>query len=194
MTDGELCRLMGDGVEAAFLELYRRYQGPVYRFALHFCGSDATAEDVTQDVFLELMNGRVGYDASRGPLAPLLVGTARNLALRNLRRTKEHAVFEDDAAAVAAEFPTVVESLSRRQTVEAVRHAVASLPTHYREVVVLCELEEKSYQEAAAILECATGTVRSRLNRARAILMQKLAAQAEAPQPIGGIGATENAL
>ena len=82
----------------------------------------------------------------------------------------------------------------RRQTVDEVRRAVLSLPAHYREVVVLCELEERSYQEAATILECAVGTVRSRLSRARAMLMERLAERNSASRPRGAIGATESAL
>ena len=54
------------------------------------------------------------------------------------------------------------------------RQAIATLPENYREVVVLCELEEMSYEEAAAALDCPLGTVRSRLHRARALLLEKL--------------------
>jgi RNA polymerase sigma factor (sigma-70 family) len=54
------------------------------------------------------------------------------------------------------------------------REAILTLPDHYREPVTLCDLEGKSYSEAAALLECPVGTVRSRLNRARSILLDKL--------------------
>ena len=60
------------------------------------------------------------------------------------------------------------------ETVRRVRKAIDTLPENYREVVVLCELEEMSYDEAAAALECPVGTVRSRLHRARSILSEKL--------------------
>src|SRR5438045_2077414 len=62
----------------------------------------------------------------------------------------------------------------RKEKIEAVRKAVLSLPEHYREVVILCELQEMSYAETAHIMNCAVGTVRSRLHRARAILTEKL--------------------
>jgi RNA polymerase sigma-70 factor (ECF subfamily) len=65
----------------------------------------------------------------------------------------------------------------RDERVRRVREAVLTLPIRYREVLVLCELEEKSYQEAASILGCAAGTVRSRLHRARELLVQKLRAE-----------------
>ena len=67
-----------------------------------------------------------------------------------------------------------IEDLARAETIELVRKAVLSLPAKYREVVVLCELQDVSYGEAAEILGCAIGTVRSRLHRARALLLAKL--------------------
>jgi RNA polymerase sigma-70 factor (ECF subfamily) len=70
--------------------------------------------------------------------------------------------------------PTSHDQFATYETVGRVRQAIASLPENYREVVVLCELEELSYEEAAAALNCPLGTVRSRLHRARAILLEKL--------------------
>jgi RNA polymerase sigma-70 factor (ECF subfamily) len=67
-----------------------------------------------------------------------------------------------------------LEDLTRAETIESVRKAVLSLPAKYREVVVLCELQDVSYVETAEILGCAIGTVRSRLHRARALLLAKL--------------------
>ena len=67
-----------------------------------------------------------------------------------------------------------LDDLSRTETVESVRKAVLSLPERYREVVVLCDLQEMNYVEAAEVLGCAIGTVRSRLHRARAMLIEKL--------------------
>ena len=64
----------------------------------------------------------------------------------------------------------VLEDLTRRESVEQVRRAVLSLPPVYREVVVLCEFQDSSYEEAALALDCPVGTIRSRLNRARGML------------------------
>jgi RNA polymerase sigma-70 factor (ECF subfamily) len=69
----------------------------------------------------------------------------------------------------------VLDDLTRAETIAAVREAIASLPPVYREVVVLCELQEMNYADAAAVVECPIGTVRSRLHRARALLTTKLA-------------------
>jgi len=72
-----------------------------------------------------------------------------------------------------------LEDLTRAETIESVRKAVLSLPSKYREVVVLCELQDSTYGETAEILGCAIGTVRSRLHRARALLLAKLRPAAE---------------
>jgi RNA polymerase sigma-70 factor (ECF subfamily) len=71
-------------------------------------------------------------------------------------------------------FPMHRDELVSQENVIRLRQAIATLPENYREVVVLCELDEMSYEDAAAALECPVGTVRSRLHRARALLLEKL--------------------
>ena len=179
LSDSELLRLMLAGDEEALALLYRRRQGGIYRFALQMSGSKTIAEDVTQDVFLFLMReGRV-FDSSRGSLSAFLFGVARNHVLRRLR--VEHLLAplgdesDDDVPLVHASSELCpLEDLTRAETIESVRKAVLSLPSKYREVVVLCELQDISYGETAEILGCAIGTVRSRLHRARALLLAKL--------------------
>ena len=90
-TDEELLLRLQAGDENAFTLLYRRRQGAIYRFALHMTGSHTVADDVTQEVFLALLMGRVRFDATRGQLAPFLFGVARNLVLKRLRGLKEVA-------------------------------------------------------------------------------------------------------
>lgn len=176
-SDEQLLEEALRGDENSFTRLFRRRQGAVYRFALHMSGDTAVAEDVTQEAFLVLIENGQRYDRARGGLLSFLYGVARNLVLRRSERppaeeweagTEEYAS-EDD----------LLEDLTRRETIEQVRRAVLSLPAMYREVVVLCDLECASYEEAAAALECPVGTVRSRLSRGRAMLGQKLAAGAE---------------
>jgi len=171
-TDQDLLRRMLAGDEEAFTALYRRRQGAVYRFAMQMTGSVVIAEDVTQEVFLALIETGGRYDAARGALASFLFGIARNLVLRRIDREtvaeiEEEPVCEDD----------VLGELTRRETIEQVRRAVLSLPPVYREAVVLCDLQDLSYQDAAEALHCPVGTVRSRLNRGRAMLAQKLGAR-----------------
>ena len=88
----------------------------------------------------------------------------------------------DDEAALSHPSTEIcpLDDLTRAETIESVRRAVLSLPSKYREVVVLCELQDISYGETAEILGCAIGTVRSRLHRARALLLAKLRPAAEA--------------
>jgi RNA polymerase sigma-70 factor, ECF subfamily len=172
MTDQELLLLMLSGDEDAFTTLYRRRQGPVYRFALQMTGSVVVAEDVTQEVFMALLSKTAKYDAGKGSLASFLFGIARNLVLRRIEKTAE---VEDYAGP-----EDLLGDLTRRETVEHVRRAVLSLPLVYREAVVLCDLQDTSYEEAALVLDCPIGTVRSRLNRGRSILAQKLAVRSSA--------------
>ncbi|MDX6694318.1 MAG: polymerase sigma-70 factor, subfamily [Blastocatellia bacterium] len=183
-SDGELLRLVSAGDEEAFVTLYRQRHGGVYRFALHMSGSQTIAEDVTQEVFMVLMRDSHGYDATRGSLAAYLYGIARNQVLRCLDRNRPFVPMADgeaDDKACAIEERLVAQDdplgeLARNETIAAVRRAILALPSHYREVVVLCDLHEMSYNEAAEALSCAVGTVRSRLHRARALLVERLRA------------------
>lgn len=186
LPDSELLQRARVGDEAAFVTLYRRRQVNVYRFALRMSGSEAVAEDVTQEVFLALLREAARYDATRSSLANYLFGIARNQVLRRLERERNYAPFLDNEEAEASALQAVnnpLGELTRQETIEAVRQAVLALPPHYREVVVLCDLHELSYLEAAAALSCAVGTVRSRLHRARALLGEKLRSLQPQQQP-----------
>ncbi len=182
LADDELLRLAGSGFEEAFAALYQRRQATVYRFALQMSGSSAIAEEVTQDVFMMLLRDSSGYDASRGTLAAYLYGIARRLVWRRLAQSRSHfplAVVESEDSRTPeplVAFPEVERDLARDESVRALRRAILALPAGYREAVVLCDLHELSYAEAAGILGCAIGTVRSRLHRARALLAERLAA------------------
>jgi|SRR5579871_2961718 len=177
-SDEELLRRMRGGDEEAFLSLYRKLQAPLYRFTLNMTGSASVAEDVTQEVFLALIREECGFDPSRGSLAGYLFGIARKLVLRHLERSRVLAEQDMDAGgwqpphAHSASDP--VGDLLRAEGIEVLRRAIISLPKRYREVVALCDLEELDYAEAAAVLGCPVGTVRSRLHRARALLLEKL--------------------
>jgi RNA polymerase sigma-70 factor, ECF subfamily len=159
------------GDEDSFTALYRRRNGPVYRFALHMSGDAGVAEDVTQEVFLALLESGGRFDPSRGTLLSFLYGIARH---RVLRRIESQRPEELELGQEAAAGDDLLDGLTRRETIEQVRRAVLSLPPVYREVVVLCDLEGASYEGAAVALDCPLGTVRSRLSRGRAMLAQKL--------------------
>ena len=184
-SDDELLRLMVAGDEGAFLALYRRRHGGIYRFALQMSGSEMVAEDVTQEVFMVLMSEAKNFDPAKGTLAGYLYGVARNQVLRALSRDRSFVqMAEGSEEGEAAHEQLVAQDdplgdLTRAEVIDSVRQAVMALPAHYREVVVLCDLHEMSYAEAAEVLNCAVGTIRSRLHRARSLLIEKLRATNE---------------
>jgi RNA polymerase sigma-70 factor (ECF subfamily) len=177
-TDDQLLTGLRRGDEAAFVVLYRRRQGAIYRFAMHMSGSATAAEDITQEVFLALLRRECGYDPERGTLSGYLFGIARKLVLRNLERGRADVALETEADDAALPELAVIDDplidLTRREGIEALRRAVMALPRRYREVVLLCDLEELDYADAAVVLRCPIGTVRSRMHRARALLFEKL--------------------
>lgn len=184
-SDDYLLRLMSGGDEMAFTTLYRRYQGPLYRFALQMSGKTDVAEEVTQDVFMWLMRESRQYKAERGPLITYLYGVTRNYVLRSLERDRVYAVSMDDPDSEAidqrASGEDVLGDLTQGERIELLRQAILSLPAPYREVVVLCDLHELDYTETATVLGCPVGTVRSRLHRGRTLLSWKMRASEECP-------------
>src|SRR5260221_5107877 len=144
-------------------------------------GNVATAEEITQESFMVLIGNPKGYDPAKGSAAGYLLGIARNLAGRALEQ-RQHDIpisddpGEEDTLAFASDLD-LLEELSQSEMLDRLRKAVLTLPEQYRETVVLCELEEMSYDNAAEILQCSPGTVASRLNRARAMLKTKLSCQ-----------------
>jgi RNA polymerase sigma-70 factor (ECF subfamily) len=193
MTDDRLLRRMIAGDEDAFAALYRRRHPAIYRFALHMTGNPSIAEDVTQEVFMTLIREPKRFDPTRGTLGGFLFGIARNHLRKRWEQERRLVSFAgdaddlDDLLSAAAASPNgnghshshgpahlVRDEFTSLETVGRVRQAISTLPENYREVVILCELEELSYDEAASALGCPVGTVRSRLHRARAILLEKL--------------------
>jgi RNA polymerase sigma-70 factor (ECF subfamily) len=177
-TDDELFVRLRQGDESAFLALYRRRQAAIYRFALHMSGSASQAEDVSQEVFLALLGEACGFDPDRGTLSGYLFGIARKLLLRHLERGRFDVPLENDSdEGFQFKLPVddnPLDDLTHREGIESLRRAIRTLPRRYREVVVLCDLEEVDYADAASVLGCPIGTVRSRLHRARALLLDKL--------------------
>jgi RNA polymerase sigma-70 factor (ECF subfamily) len=193
--DLELMRRLSAGDEDAFLEFYRRHQGGVYRYALHMTGRPEAADDVVQETFMTLIRHAGKYDEGRGAPAAFLYGVARNHVRKLQEKERRYValpgeeggefVLESDAArghtngngryaAASSGTGSVLQGLEKTEAILMLRDAVLTLPLHYREAVTLCDLQGKSYEDAAALLACPVGTVRSRLNRARSILLEKL--------------------
>src|SRR5262245_58350011 len=176
IDDAALLERARRGDEDAFSELFSRHQRAIFRYAVYMCGADA-ADDVVQDTFMNVLLKSGRYDASKGAFISYLLGTARHLMLRRLSCSRLFSMeeFTEDLnvdGSIEREAP--LEDCARQETIEVVRAAVQSLPPAHREVIVLCELEEMDYAEAANVMQCPVGTVRSRLNRARALLSRKL--------------------
>lgn len=193
--DLELMRRLSAGDEDAFVILYGRHQGGVYRYALHMTGRPEAADDVVQETFLTLIRHATKFDEQKGAAAAFLYGVARNHVRKLLKKERryfalpseeEEELMAEGSAAhgnwngngryapVLGEKSAMFQGLEKEESLGMLRDAVLTLPLHYREPVTLCDLQGKSYEDAAALLACPVGTVRSRLNRARSILLEKL--------------------
>jgi RNA polymerase sigma-70 factor (ECF subfamily) len=169
--DAELLQRISAGAEDAFIELYRRRKHDVFRFAYALARSVSVAQDVTQDVFLNVLEHATGYVAEKGTVRAWLYGCTRHIALDRLRSDGRLARGTTPAQDVACKGE---DEVFRDQRARRLHAEIMQLPLEYRETLVLCELTELSYAEAATVLACPIGTVRSRLHRARALLAERL--------------------
>jgi RNA polymerase sigma-70 factor (ECF subfamily) len=186
--DDVLLRRSAKGDQDAFAELYRRYQAPLYRFALRMTGNPWSAEEIVQEVFMTVIREPRKFDPRRGTLGGFLYGVARNRIMKHIERSPRELPLvektEDGfpAETLASNDMTPVEWAELHERRGQVRAAVLELPQEFREAVVLCELEEMSYEEAASALDCPVGTIRSRLHRGRALLLAKLEMLRDVPR------------
>ena len=184
IDDQSLLRRLARGDEQAFHLLYDRYQGKIFRFAWHVSGNQATAEEITQEVFMILIRKPAKYDSAKGQLGGYLFGIARHLIHRRMEQRRSDVpliveIGDSDSTNSAAETVIddrvdILKDLTQRELIESLRKAVLSLPLQYREVIVLCDLEQVSQARAAELLQCSPGTVASRMHRARAMLKMKM--------------------
>jgi len=176
---------------SAFLELYERYGSTIYRYLMHMTGSITLAEELTQEVFVVILDAMTtphplgSFDPARGTLEGYLLGIARNLARMERRRNQRLESFDElsehmdwsklfgNISSTASSWD-YISALSTRNELRLLQRYILELPEHYRAVVVLCVLQEKSYRDAAAILKCPANTIASRLSRAKALLSAKL--------------------
>ena len=174
--DEALVARIAAGEAASLSVLFRRRQQNVYRFALHLTGSPALADDVTQDVFVTVIREARRFEPGRATVSAWLCGIARNFVRRRLALEHGTASLDDGEGDVriAASNADALADLTSAEAIESLRRAVVSLPLRYREVIVLCDLQEMPYGDAAEALGCPIGTVRSRLNRGRALLTAKM--------------------
>lgn len=174
-----VARLLSGEAEALAL-IYRRESAPVYRYALAVCGQADWAADAMQDAFVAFATRPQGWQAERGSLGAYLAGMARHALLARWREAGRHV--EQEAAEPDGEGvePNQAQSpealLVRRQAQSEVWAAVQALPWPFREALVLVDLQERSYAEAAAIAGVELNTLRTRVHRARQRLAERLSA------------------
>jgi RNA polymerase sigma-70 factor (ECF subfamily) len=177
------------GDQRAFATLYRRHGATIYRFAFLWSGTSSVASDVAQDTFIHLHTRGADFDASRGELRPWLLGIARNLVRRQLSARYAEiptdfadgdTLLPDGAGADPDPRADPLQALLGDEANRELHRLIRRLPTPYRDALVLVDLQENSYADAAAICGCEIGTIRSRLSRARALLSEALTAKARA--------------
>jgi RNA polymerase sigma-70 factor (ECF subfamily) len=164
IDEHRLLELFQRGDRDALTSLYRAHYPAVYRFALYMTGDRDAAAEITQETFLWLIHHPAAFQPERGTLGSFLCGVARNL-LQSDRRKRRHFVPLSEATPGGSAPDTGID----------LRKAIVALPEVYREAVILCSIEGKSYEEAAVLLNCAVGTVRSRVHRAKLHLARQMA-------------------
>jgi RNA polymerase sigma-70 factor (ECF subfamily) len=168
----DACR---DGDMAAFQRLFEAYKDRVYSIALHYSGDDATAKDISQQVFMKLFN-RIGQFRRDAEFATWLYRIVVNTCMDEHRRRRRfvpvsHTVEAREMSARESQ----ENSYIRREIDSAVRAAIAELKPKLRMPILLKYVEGLSYDEIAEALSCSKGTVASRLNRGHKALAQRLA-------------------
>lgn len=172
-----LLRALARGEQRALEALYRQEAAAVYRYALALAGDAAAAADATQDAFVALAERPAAFDAGRGSLGAYLAGVARHALLAGWRRSGREVETDDDAlAARPDDNPDPAQRLGRQQDLQQLWTALRALPWPQREAVVLVDLQDRPYAEAARIAGCELNTLRTRLLRGRNRLAAALGA------------------
>lgn len=178
--DAALVARLHAGDRDAMAAIYSRESAAVYRYALALSGNRNWADDAMQEAFIALATRAESFDAAKGSLGAWLAGVARHWLLAQWRAAHQHEPLDeqahDDGPGVAATDAVLV----RRQDIDALWTAVRALPWPFREALVLVDLQERPYEQAAAIAGIEINTLRSRLHRARARLAALLNEQAPA--------------
>ena len=165
------------GDAAAFGQLVEAYQGPVYRLALHMGLSPADAEEAAQEAFLAAWKGlpRFRGDSRFSTWLYQLTTHAAIDLIRREKKYKDSTDIEDTVLVDSGESPQ--ETVEKQETQEAVQGALQSLSPQAREILLLRYQAELGYEEIGAVLGLPNGTVKSRINRAKAQLKEALLKQ-----------------
>ena len=183
-SDHELLADIKDGDEAAFQEIVRRYRNPITNFVYRMLDDYERSVELAQETFIRVFTSASRYQANYS-FSTYIYRIATNLAISELRRRKRRkfvSLFspytDDNGDAVELDPPDLNplqdESLINNERRKAVARAITSLPEKYRAAIVLRDVEGLSYDRIAEVLKLSEGTVKSRINRARNLLKEKL--------------------
>ena len=174
-SDRELVERVARGDRAAVRLLFMRHHARVYRFAARQTGSDMMADDIANEVFLELWRQAPAFEG-RSEVSTWLLGIARFKALSALRKKKEEWIGDDDAAAIPDTADTPEVAVMKDDKATALRGMVNGLPEEHRTVIDLAYYHAKSVTEIAGILSIPVATVKTRMFYARKKLGEALKA------------------
>lgn len=173
MDEDKIVQRARRGDAAAFEQLVTAYRDRVYRLALRLCGNGADADEAAQEAFLAAWRGLPNF-RGESRFSTWLYQLATHAAIDLMRREKRHAAGDIDEVDAPDSAPSPHQQAERNEQRQAVREAVLALPPEQRQVIVLRFMEELSYEEIGAALHLPVGTVKSRLNRAKAALREIL--------------------
>jgi RNA polymerase sigma-70 factor (ECF subfamily) len=165
-TDRELVERVAGGDRAAVRLLFMRHHARVYRFAARQTGSEMMADDIANEVFLELWRQAPAFQG-RSEVSTWLLGIARFKALSALRKRKEEAIDDDEAAAIPDTGDTPEVAVMKDDKATALKRMVNALPEEHRTVIDLAYYHAKSVAEIAEVLQIPVATVKTRMFYAR---------------------------
>ncbi len=185
LDDHSLMAAIKEGDHAAFEEIVRRYQDKITNHVYYLLHDYETAVDIAQETFIRLFQHAERYRADFS-FSTYIYRIAQNLAISVIRQRKRRGVFQmpfftsdkdgDEIEVEIADTRIIApeDLMIDDERLAAVRRAITTLPENYRIPLVLRDVEEKSYEEIGEILNLPDGTVKSRINRARNLLKEKL--------------------
>jgi RNA polymerase sigma-70 factor (ECF subfamily) len=179
-TDEELIARFQEGDVYAFEQIVHRYKDPLINFVYHFLGDRIDAEDVVQETFLRVFKKKQLYQ-SIAKFSTWIYTIAGNLAKTELRRRRRRRILsltrmghEDKDYEVPDIYSSPERMVDSDMKEKEIRKEIEALPVKFREVVVLRDIQEFSYEEISTILGIPLGTVKSRVNRGRLRLQKRL--------------------
>ncbi len=180
ISDEELIRRFQDDDFAAYDVIVHRYKDQLLNFVYRFLGNTEEAEDIVQETFLRLYRNKHAY-RQIAKFSTWIYTIAGNLAKTELRKRKRRKVvsisdigFDDKEYEIEDEMANTEREADSTLTDKIIQKAIDELPARFKQVIILRDIQELSYEEIGSILHIPLGTVKSRVNRARLKLQSKL--------------------